>query len=114
MTHIDPSLAKGLSKQFTRQIDTVSFERLKSLGSQFKKKGKSVTKNFNQLSSLFNSEKNNFVIHNAEFGTKKNPVIGMTLLQNIDFNSGANRKEDLIGAFQHYITKIPIFFRKFF
>ena len=110
MTFLDPQTAKRLASQFAEQIETVNMGRIKALSTQFRKNQKSLTKKFCNLSQLFNSEKNDFVIHHSEFGSRKNPIIGMTVLHHIDFNHGVEREETLLAAKQHYITKIPLDF----
>ena len=104
---MDPKLAKGLAKEFTKRVGNISVKRHDKLVKTIETKGNSVSKLFEKVKEILNTKNNTYAIHRSEFGSRSNPLIGLTILTEGHYNHGMNRDEDIIYGQQIFIYKKP-------
>ncbi len=101
-------LKKGLAKQFIFQSDRFVHQTLDIFFSKLKTYNYS-NRSWNKILHYFETCKK-FAIHKSEFGSNKNPMLGITFLLASRFNEEKEWEEDNLCSASVYFSKNPFNF----
>ena len=85
-------------RQFFRKLSEKNLSFLKEITAHKQNLKKENYKSWKNLINNLNSSQNNLMLHNIEFGSKRKPKFGFTLLMEGNFNPDAKFDELILGG----------------